>query len=202
MELSEVIKARRSIRKFKSDPVPDEAIKELLEAARLAPSGLNVQPWRFVVVKSAEARANLRQGTPLPFIPEAPVVIACCVDKQALAQTGQRMKELQEAGALAPSPAGSPDSEALSRRSNMDEAAAKAYLSLNEAIAVEHIVLKAVDLGLGTCWAMMFDRDKIKEVLGLEDRYDVLVLLPVGYPDQDPAPRPRLPLAELVIKEV
>ena len=54
MELKEVIETRRSIRKFKTDPVPEAYIDELLEAARLAPSGGNIQPWRFVVIKSPE----------------------------------------------------------------------------------------------------------------------------------------------------
>lgn len=84
----------------------------------------------------------------------------------------------------------------------MDQAAIKAYLTLNAAIAIEHIVLRAVDLGLGSCWIMMFDSAKAKSMLELDDRYDVVALLPIGYPDQSPAARPRLTLEELVIKEV
>ncbi len=83
----------------------------------------------------------------------------------------------------------------------MDPAAVKAYLALNAAIAIEHIVLRAVDLGLGSCWIMMFDSARTKTVLELDDRYDVIALLPVGYADQSPAARPRMPLEELVIKE-
>lgn len=179
MELVEVIKARRAIRKFKANPVPENLITELLEAARLAPSGVNIHPWRFVVVKSAEARAKLKEATPLPFVPAAPVVIACCVDSQAIKDTGDRPVKL-----------------------NMDPATAKAYLNLNAAIAIEHIALRAVDLGLGSCWVMMFDRGKIKNVLSLEDRYDVVALIPVGYPDERPEARPRLAMDEILIKEL
>jgi len=84
----------------------------------------------------------------------------------------------------------------------MDEESLKAYLSLNAAIALEHITLRAVDLGLGSCWIMMFDREKAKKILELDERYDVVALLPIGYPDQNPPQRPRLELNELVIQTI
>ncbi len=202
MNLLEAIKARRSIRKFKPDPVPDELIKELLEAARLAPSGSNLQPWRFVVVKSAEAREKLKQATPLTFVPKAPVVLACCVDKTALNNVQQRARELKEAGAFLGTSLENIKLNEYAKRRPQDETAMMAYLGLNAAIAIDHITLRAVDLGLGTCWVMMFDQQKAKEVLQLEDNYNVVALLPVGYPDQNPAPRPRVSLDEIIIKEI
>jgi len=204
MELLKAMESRRSIRKFKSNEVPDPVIKELLEAARLAPSGSNLQATRFVVIKSQRERMKLKECTPLPFVAHAPVVIACCIDKQAFGNTLARYRELMEVQAFAGTPL---EDNALmeasaKRRSGMDQAAVKAYLTLNAAIAIEHIVLRAVDLGLGSCWIMMFDSEKTKSMLGLEDRYDVVALLPIGYPDQSPAARPRLPLKEWVLKEI
>ena len=90
---------------------------------------------------------------------------------------------------------------AAKRRSSMDHAAIKAYLTLNAAIAIEHIVLRAVDLGPGSCWIMMFDSTKTKSMLELDDRYDVVALLPVGYPDQSPAARPRLALNGFITQD-
>jgi len=84
----------------------------------------------------------------------------------------------------------------------MDEEAVKAYLSMNVAIAVEHIVLKAVDLGLGSCWLARFDRDKVKEYLALDKSIYPVVLLPVGHPDQSPKARPRFALDKLVLKTI
>jgi nitroreductase len=84
----------------------------------------------------------------------------------------------------------------------MDGEAVKAYLSMNVAIAVEHIVLKAFDLGLGSCWLGRFDRDKVKEYLALDESIYPVVLLPVGYPDQSPKARPRLALDILVLKTI
>ena len=203
MDLTEAIKARRSIRKFKPDPIPDSAIKELLDAARLAPSGSNLQPWRFVVVKSEGAKSKLNEGTPLPFVAKAPVVIACCVDTQAFSTVGTRVKELAEAGAFTDTPLDNMDSDSYQkRRRQMDETAAQAYLGLNAAIAIDHITLKAVDLGLGTCWVMMFSQNKVKKVLELDERYRIIALMPVGYPDQNPSPRPRLALEDIILKEM
>ncbi|MGE5799936.1 MAG: nitroreductase family protein [Syntrophaceae bacterium] len=204
MELLKVIQSRRSIRKFKSNEVPDAVIRELLDAARLAPSGSNLQATRFVVIKSPAERMKLKECTPLPFVAHAPVIIACCIDREAMGNTLVRYRELMEAQAFVGTPLDDPAlmEAAAKRRSSMDQATIKAYLTLNAAIAIEHIVLRAVDLGLGSCWIMMFDSAKTKSMLELDDRYDVVALLPVGYPDQSPAARPRLPLEDLILKEV
>jgi len=204
MELLEAIQSRRSIRKFKSNEVPDEVIRELLDAARLAPSGSNLQATRFVVIKSPAERMKLKECTPLPFVAHAPVIIACCIDKEAMGNTLVRYRELMEAQAFVGTPLDDPTlmEAAAKRRSSMDQSTIKAYLTLNAAIAIEHIVLRAVDLGLGSCWIMMFDSAKTKSTLQLDDRYDVVALLPIGYPDQSPAARPRLPLGDLILKEV
>ena len=92
MELLEAIESRRSIRKFQTKPVVNSLIKELIEAARLAPSGSNLQPTRFVVIKSEEARARLKEASPLPFVSQAPVVIACCADSQSFGGMGTRAR--------------------------------------------------------------------------------------------------------------
>jgi len=79
MDLFEVIEKRRSIRSYKSDPLPEDVFKKVLEAARLAPSANNIQPWKFIVVKDAGKReklASLCMGQ--SFIAEAPVVIVAC----------------------------------------------------------------------------------------------------------------------------
>jgi nitroreductase len=205
MELLKAIQSRRSIRKFKSNEVSDHTIKELLDAARLAPSGSNLQATRFVVIKSPVERMKLKECTPLPFVAHAPVIIACCIDKEAMGNTSVRYRELMEAQAFVGTPLADDPTlmeAAAKRRSGMDQATIKAYLSLNAAIAIEHIVMRATDLGLGSCWIMMFDSAKTKSMLQLDDRYDVIALLPIGYPDQSPAPRPRLTLEELILKEV
>jgi nitroreductase len=206
MELLQAIESRRSIRKFKSEPIPENYINELLEAGRIAPSGSNLQPTRYVVIKSEEARAKLKECTPLPFVSQAPAVIAVCTDAGVVATTEIRSREPMEANAFADTPLNNTkneDADAYNkRRKSMDEATLRAYLNLNAAIAIDHITLRAVDLGLGSCWVMMFDKEKVKSLLNLDERYDVVALLPVGYPDQAPKQRPRLSMEEVLLKEI
>ncbi|WP_347491201.1 nitroreductase family protein [Desulfoscipio sp. XC116] len=198
MEFMEVIRKRRSIRKYKPEPVPDEYIHEILEAARLAPSGTNLQPWRFVLVKSAEKRQQLAEHT-LKFVTSAPVVVACCIDLTAYKHTPQRIKELVEAGAFTGTDLENiSGDEYMKRRQAMDEKALRAYASTNCAIAIEHLILRATDLGLGTCWIMMFKQSGVRRVLELGENIQVVALVPLGYADQKPAPRPRLPIDDLM----
>jgi nitroreductase len=201
MELIEAIKARRSIRKFKPDTVSPDVITELLEAARLAPSGTNIQPWRFIAVSSEEMRAKLAPAT-LDFVGTAPLIMVCCADLNAVESRPERMMELKAAGAFAGTQLDKLTMADYRQITHRDPAAALAYLNLNVAIAVEHMMLRAVDLGLGSCWVFMFSQKKVKEVLNLPDSMQVTALVPIGYPDQDPALRPRLPLEEIFLGEV
>ena len=73
---------------------------------------------------------------------------------------------------------------------------------MNAAIAIEHMVLRAVDLGLGSCWIGRFDRERVREVLELDKDIHIVALLPVGSPDQSPSGRPRIPLDQVVLKTV
>jgi nitroreductase len=201
MELIEAIKARRSIRKFKPDAISRELIAELLEAARLAPSGTNIQPWRFIAVTSEEMRAKLAPAT-LDFVATAPLIMACCVDLNAVESRMERAMELKAAGAFAGTQLDKMNMADYQQKSQRDHAATLAYLNLNVAIAIEHMLLRAVDLGLGGCWVFMFSQRRVKEALNLPDSMQVTALVPIGYPDQNPAPRPRLPLEDIFLGEV
>lgn len=204
MELLKIITERRSIRKFRPDEVPDTLIRELLEAARLAPSGGNCQPWRFVIIKSPSLKERLAEIVPQPFATKAPLVIVVCVDKNAMSKEylKRRTEELFMARSFFAPPAGEFDFDAYTNQRPAGPALDQAYLNLNVAIAVDHLILRAVDLGLGACWVMQFDSKKVKKLLLLDDRYEPLVLLPVGFPDQMPKPRPRLNIKDILIKEI
>lgn len=199
MELSHVIAERRSIRKFKPGNISPETVNELLEAARLAPSGSNLQPARFIVLQSPDAKKEASRFTPYKFIARAAVVFVCCADLTALSGRDGRIEELIKEGAF---DGVEMDDGNVVRNSGpvRDAAAAKAYLSMNVAIAVEHMVLKAVDLGLGSCWLGRFDPEGLAEWLKLDKNIHPVVLLPVGYPDQLPEARPRFPLDKYILK--
>lgn len=193
MEFDKVVADRRSIRAFAPDPVPDTMITCLIEAARLAPSGSNLQPLRYAVARTPEAVAAVALCTAVAFVAKAPVVIVCLIDIDFMAG-----RPPVDAGITTQSRA---FADYDNRRRQWSAEEKRAYLLLNAGIAIEHIVLKAVDLGLGSCWIRMFDQAKLMEMLVLENRYEVAALLPVGWPAEQPAQQPRLPVEELVIKD-
>ncbi|BBO17934.1 nitroreductase [Candidatus Brocadia pituitae] len=203
MDVKEAIQKRRSIRRFTSDPVPDELIAQLLESARLAPSGSNTQPWRFIVVKDAETRKKLQLASHHQrHVGQAPVIIACCADIKAFGEFPKRIDELIDAGAL---PAKTREVFVPSLKKGGISADMKWHLLIaatgNADIAIEHIVLHAVELGLGTCWVRWFDDNKVKEILEIPDHVEIIALLPLGYPAEEPPQRPRFTLEKIVSYE-
>jgi nitroreductase len=201
VELSDVIASRRSIRKFKEENISVDTVRLLLDAARLAPSGSNLQPVRFIVAQSATAKEALSRYTPYKFIVKASVIFVCCADLRVITTRDLRIGELLKEGAFEGVDMDMNDPPTATMPI-MEGEAVKTYLSMNVAIAVEHIVLKAVDLGLGSCWLGRFDHDKVKEYLALDESIYPVVLLPVGYPDQSPKARPRFALDKLVLKTI
>ena len=173
MTLDEIFCSRRSCRAYDSRPVPEEALAALCEAARLAPSACNSQTWRFVVVRDRAVIGRICDEAMRPVVPnrwakEAPVLIAGCSRLDLLAN------------------------RIGSAVTGIE------YYQIDLGIAMEHMVLKATELGLGTCWVSWFVQDEIRPVLGLpEDKY-VVAILTLGVPDQAPKPRPRRPLEDVV----
>lgn len=197
----DAIEKRRSIRKFKRKPVPDEQITALIEAARLAPSASNTQPWRFKIVSDDDTKAKLAEAAyHQSFVAQAPVVLVCCADLQGYFEgIKARSQEFGKEGAL---------EETMSRvlrgraeqlkTVNIQELAPG--IAFNVAIAIEHIVLRALDFGLGSCWVRMLDEQKIKTIFGWKNSIHVVALLPLGYPDETPNPRKRRAIEELILK--
>jgi nitroreductase len=196
----DAIEKRRSIRKFKPHEVPHEHLMALMDAARRAPSGCNAQPWRFKIVKDSETRSRLaRAAFGQSVISQAPVVIVCCADIQGyLDGTVSGTQDLGQIGAIEDRIV-----EIILKRTGQLKAMTVEQLgptlALNVAIAIEHMVLRALDFDLGTCWIRLIDQQKIKEVFGWGDNIYVVSLLAVGYPDESPAERKRFAIDELLI---
>ncbi len=172
----ESIKHRRSVRKFQEKPIEEEKLLEILEAARLAPSGNNKQPWVFIVIKNEENRKKVAQVTGEQlWIASAPVVIVAVADLSARSDRfeGQYLDEESPQFDL--------------KRSIRDTA-----------IAVEHILLEADNQGLGTCWCGAFRQKTIRPVLNIPDDKFVLAVIPVGYPAEQPKARPRKDLKAIL----
>ena len=190
LTLTEAIQKRRSIRRFKPDPVPDELINQMLEAARLATSASNRQPWRCQVIKDQEQKERILGDTTFGarHVLQAPVVIVC----------GSELYTFVKGHKLAP-----PGSDYFGAEGD-DWESIKEFVpeaNLNTAIAVEHMALAGMALGLGTCWAQRLRFGQIAKLLGWPRHLVVFTLLLVGYADEDPEPRPRLALDDIVLKE-
>jgi nitroreductase len=162
MELSEVIQTRYSVRGYKPDPVEEEKLLAVLEAARQAPTAGNRQRFQLIVIHTQGREEELGRIYGREWFVQAPIVICAC-------------------------------------RYPMDpERPRKDYTDVDIGIAVDHLILKATELGLGTCWIGAFDPDVTREVLGLPDEVEPVIFTPLGYPDASPRGTERKPLSELV----
>ncbi len=170
------IEERRSVRRYLDKGVEKEKLIQVLESARLAPSGSNTQPWTFVVVESEETRGQLSNADHRQaWMMSAPVFVVCVADVRCrLAEDGDiRLDE------------NSPEPELK-------------QIIRDTAIAIEHLVLEAEQVGLSTCWTAWFDQDDVRPILGIpEDKY-VCGIVTLGYGDETPKQRPRKALEDIV----
>ncbi|MFC1990166.1 nitroreductase family protein [Chloroflexota bacterium] len=205
LSLWEIIKMRRSIREFAPDDVPDEMIQQMLEAARLAPSGINCQPWRFILVRDKEVKKKIcRIRSDQKFIEEAPVVIVCFGDLEAISREARkkRVQELFDLGAKLSGRLADPKywEERFSLPPAPHEEQVR-HVILNTSIAIEHLLLMATALGLGTCWCGAIDVGELNRLFDLPDNLVSVAVIPVGHPAGEVPPQPpRLNFEEIVLK--
>ncbi len=188
MSVLNAIKKRGSVRSYKPDSIPEDVLDRLLDAMRLAPSGGNQQSYKFIVVQDQKIKAKLAEacrwtpGAPKghAFIAEAPVaIVACCSEKGAISRFYREGKMTLAPGRDVPI--------------EIDRSTA-GYLNLAEidvAIAIDHLILAATEAGLGTCWVAALDELEVKKLLSVPEDMRVLVVVPIGYTDSWPEPRPR-----------
>jgi nitroreductase len=177
MEVQEAIKSRRSIRKYKTDPVDDKTLGLVLEAARLAPSWDNSQCWRFVVVQDGEIKRELAETLPesnpaRKAVQNAPVVIAACAELGGAGYIGGKIA------------------------SDKGD-----WFMFDVALAMQNLVLAAQSLGLGTVYIGWFNEAKVSQVLEIPEGTCIVAMTPLGYPDQQRDPTPRKELGEIVFHE-
>lgn len=182
--------------------MPDNVLSELLDAARLAPSGSNAQPWRFKIVKDLEMKEKLAKASyGQAFIAEASVVFVCCADMGGyLDGVVSGLQDLGKIGAIEDRIVEIVlDRTDRMMKMNLDQFGQR--IAFNVAIAIEHIILRALDFGLGTCWIRLLDEQAIRAIFGWDDTISVVALLPIGYPDESPAPRKKRSIEEIVIDD-
>ena len=171
MDFSELVQKRQSDRRYAPKPVAREHILKCLEAARLAPSACNSQPWKFIVVDDRAKLAELSEAAiglgMNKFTVQVPVMVAVVQEK---------MNMEAKAGALVKD---------------------KDYSLMDLGMAVEHFCLQAAELGLGTCIMGWFDEKRVKKALGVPRDRRVQLLLTLGYPDAPTRNKIRKPLEEI-----
>lgn len=200
-----VIQDRRSIRQYSDEPVSEEHLEMIMEAARQAPSGENAQPWRFVIVKDPATRKQLGAiaggGSGRRFTAEY-------VTKQMQArfenlEDEEKKKAIFEkltSGRVSAFLADAPVSIVVCGRKDVWD------LPYDTSAAIENILLMVTALGLGACWVIapaidIRDEERLKDLLGVPEGVKVVSIIAVGHPTRPHRPRPRLPLNELVFDE-
>lgn len=179
MELSEAIRSRRSIRRFKPDPVPLETLEKIIELAQWAPSAMNRQDWRFILVAGGKKEALLKI-TATAYESFRPVLEKNFPDNPRVLEASKKFFETYGGAPVIIAayggrfPTGKEDPYSIS-------------------LAVQNLLLAAHDAGLGAVWAdaaVFFKEKEINELLGMEGR-KLVCLVPVGYPAESPKAPPR-----------
>jgi nitroreductase len=179
MELSEAIKGRRSVRRFRPDPIPKDVIERIIELAQWAPSAMNRQDWRFIVVEGEKKEALLKI-TATAFDHFRPVLEKNFPDKPKVLEASKRFFETY----------GSAPTIILAYGGHFPMGMADPY---SVSLAVQNLLLAAHDAGLGAVWAdaaVFYKEKEINELMGMEGR-KLVCLIPIGYPDETPRATPR-----------
>lgn len=173
MDFLTLARQRQSVRKYNAQTVEKEKLQHCIEAARLAPSACNAQPWSFVVVDDPALLKQIADETYNTivafnkFAREAPVIVALIIEKPNMtSQIGGRIKD-------------------------------KDYYLIDIGIAAEHFCLQAAEEGLGTCMLGWFNEKKIASLLHLPKSKRIGLLITIGYSDTSLREKIRKPIEKI-----
>lgn len=167
MDFNSLALSRRSVRAFNKTVIDDDTVREILVAARAAPSAGNCQAWHFVVIRDEKVIAEIcDKAVSQSFIMTAPMAIVVCADiKRITPRYGERGKHL--------------------------------YCIQDTAAAIMNMLLCAQSRNIGSCWIGAFDENALSGLLNLDKDMRPVAVLPFGYHDNPPAPQRRRPLEEI-----
>ena len=173
-DFMEVIKGRRSLRKYEEKDIPEELLNQVLEAFRWSPSWANTQVWEIIVVKDNEIKEKLSQTlTPknpaLRAVSNAPVVFAVC-------------GKLRTSGFY--------NNQAVTKLGD--------WMMYDLGLATQNLCLVAHHLGLGTVIVGAYDMDRAEEILGLPEGFGIATLIPIGYPSKGATAPKRREISEFI----
>lgn len=179
--LSQAIRERRDTPSFDSIPVPDEDLKKIVESGLQAPSGFNMQPWRFIVVRSPEQKKKLRSASfNQTKLEEASAIVVACGDADGWRGGDvDEMLRLGREGGMTESYASQAKDMVPNFLSNHPNLSA--WLNRHVMVAVTHMLLTAETLGYDTAQIEGFEAEKVREILKLPLSYHVVTLLAIGH---------------------
>jgi len=200
-----VIQDRRSIREFTDEPVSDQDLAMILEAARQAPSGENAQPWRFIIVKDEAMRKKMGAiaggGSGRRFTSEF-------VTKKMQERFANLQDEAKRQAAFVKLTSGQVSAFMADAPVNIVVCGKKDVWDMpyDTSAAIENMLLMVTALDLGACWVIapcidIRDEERIKALLAIPEGFKAVSILSVGHPTRPHRQRPRLPINELVFKE-
>ena len=200
-----VIQDRRSIREYTAEPVSDQDLDMILEAARQAPSGENAQPWRFIIVKDAETRKRLGAlaggGSGRRFTSEF-------VTKKMQERFSSLQDEAKKRAAFEKLTSGRVSAFLADAPVNIVVCGQKDVWDMpyDTSAAIENMLLMVTALGLGACWVIapcidIRDEERVKALLGMPEGFKAVSIISVGHPTRPHRPRPRIPIKDLVFLE-
>jgi len=170
------IATRKSTRKYNDTPVEKEKILQLIESARLAPSGSNTQPWHFIIVTSEDTKDKIAEAdNNQQWMKTAPVFIVCVADIRCRIKEGEDIFLDENCGL--------PELKQIIR---------------DTAIATEHILLEAEHIGLSSCWTAWFSQENIRPIMNIPSDKYVVGVVTIGYSDEICKPTPKKPLESIV----
>ena len=188
LTLQEAIVSRRAARAFRSDPIPDGILEEIFRLGLHSPSGYNLQPWRFIVVKEQENKERLKacafgQGQ----VSQAPVVLICCGDRRV--NNADYIEEIIQLGIGA---GGVNEKYADYIRGAIPQLfehhpcfeSLEAWTNRHTMLAVAHLMIVAKAFGIDSCPMEGFVTAQVKEAFNIPAEVDVCCLLPLGYADE------------------
>jgi nitroreductase len=180
--LPQAIAERRATPSFDGTPIPVEDLKQILDAGLHAPSGYNMQPWRFIVVRSAEQKKKLRAASyNQAKVEEASAVIVACGDTDGWRKDLDLMIQLGREGGMPESYAAQAGASVTNFLSGFSSEQMHGWLNKHVMIAFTHMMLMAEVMGYDTAPMEGFEQDKVHEVLRLPMSYWVVALLGIGH---------------------
>ncbi|HMG03179.1 MAG TPA: nitroreductase family protein [Edaphobacter sp.] len=180
--LPQAIAERRATPSFDGTPIPVEDLKQILDAGLHAPSGYNMQPWRFIVVRSPEQKKKLRAASyNQAKVEEASAVIVACGDTDGWRKDLDLMIQLGREGGMPESYAAQAGTSVTNFLSGFSSEQMHGWLNKHVMIAFTHMMLMAEVMGYDTAPMEGFEQDKVHEVLRLPMSYWVVALLGIGH---------------------